>query len=736
MMKIDFRGSSINAKLIVSFLAIALIPMLILSVIDSRIIFGAIRKNSLQAMQDVASLNAMEIEAFIDANLNNVRTESLIPTFRSYLEAPVRGGYYEGVARDILSALKKRDQVNILSYSLHGPDGRALISTTIEETDTSAGCSEAFRKASAGGLPVVSDVEFHSTPPVPSLFFSSPVRSDEGATIGYLVVRYNAAVLQRIIHRNTLVSGEKSSVMLIDDAAIQLGNSAWAKDLYRPMVRLGSERVMQLKKIKRLPADIRDTPAGRYGELEKWFAGKPRHSSFVEYLGIDSSIPMQCVAASVSIKPWHVICFRPEDDFLAAVRQQRAVTILALLFCSLAVTGIAFFIAKTISRPIIRLTSVADRIGRGDLQEKVLVSGADEIGRLGVAFNRMTENLNESRSRLLEATLRLHVILDTIPDAVFVHDVKGNILDVNRSTGMMYGFTLDEMLKLSMASLSGVGSSMDMALQRLANAQQNGSDDFEWTARKKDGTEFPVMIRLRSMRIGEEDLLIAVVTDVTELKKSEEEIKSSLKEKETLLRELYHRTKNNMQVISSLLRLQRSRLKNQEASDLFMEMENRIQSMALVHQKLYQSQTLSRIDLKDYIADLAGLILKSYQVSSGKVAVRLEMVSVPVLIDTAIPCGLIVNEMISNSLKYAFPGERTGELRIELEKKDETITLTVSDNGIGFPDGLNPRDTETLGLKNIIGLAEFQLGGTVDISSRDGVMCRIEFREERYVQRV
>ncbi len=227
-----------------------------------------------------------------------------------------------------------------------------------------------------------------------------------------------------------------------------------------------------------------------------------------------------------------------------------------------------------------------------------------------------------------------------------------------------------------------------------------------------------------------------VILDITEQKQAEEQIKRTLVEKETLLRELYHRTKNNMHVIISLLNMEAHNTTNKEVLSIFKEMENRIHSMALVHEKLYKSFNLSRIDLKDYITDLGNILFDSFDLNSNRITVDFDLESVSVLIDTAIPCGLVLNELISNSLKHAFPDKREGTIHIHLAKKEEEIELCVSDNGIGFPKNFDLDIDSHLGLRIILVLVENQLKGNIKFESENGVKCVIRYKDTFYTERV
>jgi len=215
--------------------------------------------------------------------------------------------------------------------------------------------------------------------------------------------------------------------------------------------------------------------------------------------------------------------------------------------------------------------------------------------------------------------------------------------------------------------------------------------------------------------------------EITERMRAEEQIKVSLEEKEVLLKEIHHRVKNNLQVISSLLNLQSRCVEDQSVLELFQESQNRIRSMALIHEKLYRSQDLVRIDFAEYIRNLATHLVRSYRANLGPVNLKVDANDVSLSVDAAVPCGLIINELVSNSLKYAFIDGREGEIRIELRSdRDHQLTLIVGDNGVGFPKDLDFRHTESLGMQLVNTLTN-QLGGTVELHSDGGTEFKITF---------
>jgi two-component sensor histidine kinase len=185
-----------------------------------------------------------------------------------------------------------------------------------------------------------------------------------------------------------------------------------------------------------------------------------------------------------------------------------------------------------------------------------------------------------------------------------------------------------------------------------------------------------------------------------------------------------------MQVISSILNLKAATLHDEKTIEILEDMGNRIKTMAMVHQKLYQSQDLSSVDLKEYIKDISGLLISSYASESEKIKLTLNLESIHVSIDTAIPCGLIVNEIITNSLKHAFPGGREGEIYIRLFKQEDgLIELEISDNGIGIPAGYDFEAGDTLGIQVFKSIAEEQMNGEIQFDTKNGVKFIIRFKE-------
>ncbi|KPQ41808.1 MAG: sensory transduction histidine kinase, partial [Candidatus Methanoperedens nitroreducens] len=267
--------------------------------------------------------------------------------------------------------------------------------------------------------------------------------------------------------------------------------------------------------------------------------------------------------------------------------------------------------------------------------------------------------------------------------------------------------------------------------ERVSRIMKIGWDRFETRHRRKDGRIIEIEASVNYINAGIGKLFV-FMRDITERKEAGEKIEESLKEKEILLREIHHRVKNNMQIISSLLKLQAGTIKDEKYLDIFKESQNRILAMSLVHETLYRSEGFSRINARDYITSISNGIVQSYRDRGNNISMNLNIEDIALGIDSSIPCGLIINELITNSLKHAFPDRRNGEIKIVLTNingHEYEYELIVSDNGIGLPEDIDFRKTETLGLHLVSMLAEDQLSGTIDLYQNNGTEFKIRFKD-------
>ncbi len=354
------------------------------------------------------------------------------------------------------------------------------------------------------------------------------------------------------------------------------------------------------------------------------------------------------------------------------------------------------------------------------------------IGGLVVYTEVITER-KQAEDALRASEEKYRMLVEQAADGIFVTDSNGNYLEANPSGCAMLGYTREELLKLNIRDLAGREDQRGILLH-LKELHKGDVDISERNLSRKDGSLLQVEISSKKLDNGR---LQGIVRDMTARKQAEVQLKKALAEKETLLRELYHRTKNNMGVISAILSLQAGYFDDERLQKVIEETQNRIRAMSLVHQELYEASDLSQINLKEYIQELTQLLLSSYLITPEQVSVASELEDVFVLIDTAIPCGLILNELISNALKYAFPGGRTGQISVKLRRIESgEIEIEVSDNGIGLPPGFDPRRDGRMGLQTIYGLAENQLQARIDFLTDGGLLCKLQFKDDLYQPRV
>ena len=225
-------------------------------------------------------------------------------------------------------------------------------------------------------------------------------------------------------------------------------------------------------------------------------------------------------------------------------------------------------------------------------------------------------------------------------------------------------------------------------------------------------------------------LAIGFTQDITNFKQAQEQIKTSLTEKETLLHEIHHRVKNNMQVINSLLNLQANNIQDEQVKSVLKDSQSRVFAMSAVHETLHGSKNLSEIDLKSYLSKITTSIFQTYLNDHQKIKLNSNVEESPISLNQAYPLGLVINELISNSMKYAFPADRTGEITINLNKHENEFKLIVSDDGVGMPEGFDWRKSNTLGLQLIKDLIEKQLKGSIDLDKTNGTKFTIKFQIE------
>tara|TARA_R110001592_G_scaffold19937_4_gene81401 strand:- start:1918 stop:3312 length:1395 start_codon:yes stop_codon:yes gene_type:complete len=327
----------------------------------------------------------------------------------------------------------------------------------------------------------------------------------------------------------------------------------------------------------------------------------------------------------------------------------------------------------------------------------------------------------------------IRLAVEAAPNGMVMTDANGRITMVNSQIESLFGYSREELMDMSIDILvpdrfRKLHPQVRSSYYRnpISRSMGKGRDLF---ALHKDGKEFPVEIGLNPLHTDMGTMILASVVDITERKQQEESLKAALKEKEILLSEIHHRVKNNLQIIDSLIGIQSEKVIGEKALGAFQESQNRVRSIAMIHQILYESQDFSKVEIASVINGLVDNLIQSYGIDLGQIGMDLDLASVHLPIDKSIPLGLIINEIVTNTLKHAFPEGRLGRLYIKIKKEEfNNINLTIEDTGVGIPQDFSIEESTSLGLQLIQTLVD-QLGGTLEIRRKDPTRFHIVFPE-------
>jgi PAS domain S-box-containing protein len=345
----------------------------------------------------------------------------------------------------------------------------------------------------------------------------------------------------------------------------------------------------------------------------------------------------------------------------------------------------------------------------------------------------------KAEETLIDTKRRLRIALDLAKMGSWEYDVESDMFTFDDQFYSLYRTTAEEEGGSKMSSktyatkfippeeASVVAAEIERAL---STDDPNYSNEIEHVIVRADGEKRVIVVRngIEKDEYGNTIKILGVNQDITELKKAQNEINKTLKEKEMLLKEIHHRVKNNLMVISSLLNLQSKYIHDEKALDIFRESQNRAKSMALIHERLYRSTDLKRIDFGDYIQTLSNDLYHTYMPEEGRIDLNMDLENLMVDINTTVPLGLIVNELITNSMKHAFKNGE-GEINIIFHKKGDEFTLIIGDNGVGLPADIDFKNTETLGLQLVNNLTT-QIDGIIELDRSQGTRFKITFKEQ------
>jgi PAS domain S-box-containing protein len=346
----------------------------------------------------------------------------------------------------------------------------------------------------------------------------------------------------------------------------------------------------------------------------------------------------------------------------------------------------------------------------------------------------MIEDISEKKmvqTALVESEERYRSLFNLSPVGIVLTNVAGNILEMNDAMLNTFGYSREE---IGSMNISALHANPDTRIELAGIILCRGSiSDYEIVCKRRDGSTFPALLNSSRIIRGGERLFQSSVIDITDRKLMEEEIRSlnraleqrviqrtnelnaTLGEKEILLREIHHRVKNNLQIIISILRLQKRQITDSGTMAILQDCESRVLSMALVHEKLYRSKDLAYIDIGDYLRTLTQNLFTTYSINQKTVTFHVEITDIQLDINRAIPVGLILNELISNSLKHAFPLGHEGRIVIHGKQEKGEIVLSLQDDGIGLPVGFDWRHCPSLGMHLVMTLIE-QVQGKIEMA--------------------
>lgn len=321
-----------------------------------------------------------------------------------------------------------------------------------------------------------------------------------------------------------------------------------------------------------------------------------------------------------------------------------------------------------------------------------------------------------------------------MPVAMIVVNQHGQIVRANQIAEATFGYHTNELIGQSVEVLipdrfRGHHPNYRRGFMSEATARPMGLGR-DLSGLRKDGSEFPVEIGINPVATGEGTLVLSVILDLSERKQAEKRIQDALSQKDLLLREVHHRVKNNLQVIHSLLDLQALRLTDHDTIGVLRDSQNRIRSMSLIHQTLYQSSNFARVDFQRFLDELVPSLIESYRSVVGQVNIDIDAHEVKLPINEAIPCGLVINELVSNALKHGFARGHGGTINVSvLASEDDVVEIAVSNDGHPIPEDLSLDELGTLGFQ-LVRLLTRQLDGTLDIQRAGPTRFSLRFQVE------
>jgi PAS domain S-box-containing protein len=426
-------------------------------------------------------------------------------------------------------------------------------------------------------------------------------------------------------------------------------------------------------------------------------------------------------------KEWYLLDIAPGSYLYSETKSVGLWTIFLVFLIGGLAVFISLIVALGISYPLNQVMNVMKEAEK-DLSVRININTKDELYELGKSFNQMLSKINEL-NHLVQAKEFLDKVIDSISNPFFIKNSKHEYILANNAIKKF--FLKDDSEQIigltDFDILSKEFSDFNFKIDDKIIKEYLPEYESETSYVFPDGSINYLWLK-KNLYIDNDDnkFIVCSIHDITKMKQSENMLKQHIFEKELLLKEIHHRVKNNLNIIASIISLKSMDYTDPTIKNILEEIKSKIYTVAVIHEKLYKSLDYKNIDFIQYLRELIDSIISTFQITSHNIQLKAATYDIFLNIDKALPCGLIINELLTNSLKYAFPDNRKGNILISVDKINEMIILTIEDNGVGFPDNFDVNNINSLGLKLVSQLTK-QIEGNLEIKSKNGAFIKIMF---------